>query len=318
MRWRRPRPRKPESAPAPEELLREARRLRLRARREVSGEFAGAWASAFRGSGMDFEESRPYHPGDDVRQMDWNATARLREPFVKRFREERGVLLLLLLDVSGSMGLGSAGTTKALAGARVCALLAAAASRTRDRVGLVVFDSGVRGVVPPAGGDAHVFRVLRTAVAEAHRPAGGTALVPALRVARRLAGRHSVVFILSDFRGPAADPDPAWLAGIGSLARRHDVVAAALLDPAECELPAVGPARFEDAERPGAPLAADAGSARIRARFRAAALERRRALARALEGTGADPLFLRTSDPPIPALVRFFRRRPARVREGAP
>lgn len=321
MRWRRPRSAGAgpgAEGPGPGELLREARLLRLRARRQVSGEFAGAWASAFRGAGMDFEESRPYHPGDDVRHMDWNATARLREPFVKRFREERGVLLLLLLDVSASMALGSAGPTKALAAARVAALLAAAAARTRDRVGLVTFDERVRAALPPARSEAHLFRVLRTAVAEAHRPSGGTALAPALRAARRLARRHAVVWILSDFREGGPDGGPAWLGELPGLARQHDVVGAVVSDAAECELPPAGPARFEEAERPGRALHADTGSPRLRARFAAAAAARRRALDRALRGAGADPLFLRTSDPPLPALARFLGERRHRVRGDAP
>ncbi len=321
MRWRRPRPggaAASSEGPPPGELLREARLLRARARREASADFAGAWASAFRGSGMEFEETRPYHPGDDVRHMDWNATARLREPFVKRFREERGLLLLLLLDVSASMALGTAGPTKALAAARVAALLAAAAARTRDRVGLVAFDARVRRVLPPARGEAQLFRVLRTALAEAHRAAGGTALVPALRIARRLAGRHAVVWILSDFRGREPGVDPAWLAEIGGLGRRHDVVGAILADPAECELPPAGPARFEEAEGAGRAIGVDTGSPRLRARFEAAAEERRRALHRALRSAGADSLFLRGTDPPLPALARFFRERRQRVREAAP
>ncbi len=143
-----------------EDLSRAARLLVVRSRREATGLFAGNYVSAFRGGGLEFDESRPYVPGDDVRSIDWNATARNGEPYVKRFREERDRTLLLALDVSASMRFGSAGRAMAATAAHAAALLAVAAGRAGDRVGLVAFDASVRTALPPARGDAHVWSLI--------------------------------------------------------------------------------------------------------------------------------------------------------------
>jgi uncharacterized protein (DUF58 family) len=300
-----------ESDRAPQ-LERAARLLAVRARRAAASPFAGAYTSAFRGGGLEFEDSRPYAPGDDVRHIDWNATARTGTPFTKRFREERDQTLLLFLDVSASMDFGSAGRSKAALGAHAAALLAAAAGRAGDRVGLVAFSDRVELELPPSRGDAHVWSVVRAALGSAGAARGATHLAAALERVEALARHRAIVVVLSDFR----DVSPGG-GRLASLTRRHDVVAAVLLDPREEELPASGPVRVEDAEHPGPSLVIDTGSPRVRARYRAACLGRRRALERRLRAEGADCLWLRSDRDPLPALVRFFHGHAGRVHGGA-
>jgi uncharacterized protein (DUF58 family) len=300
---------------SPAELARAARLLSVRSRREVAGALAGAYRSAFRGGGVEFEESRPYVPGDDLRTIDWNATARSGEPYVKRFREERDETLLLLLDVSASMRFSTAGSSKAALAARAAALLAAAAGQARDRVGLVSFDAAVRRVIPPARGAAHTWRVIRAAVEAGAAAAGGTGLLCALSGAAALRGRRrAIAFLLSDFRDPALLASPRLAAELASAARRHDLVAGVLHDPREDELPDAGSVRFADPEAPRRTLVFPAGSARARSLYRAACLERRRSLELVLRQAGADVVWLRTDHDPLRALARFFAERTGRVR----
>ena len=316
--------------PAPREaqeaarLARAARLLLVRSRRSA-GAISGVYTTAFRGGGVEFEELRPYVPGDDLRTIDWNATARTGEPWVKRFREERDQTLLLLVDVSASMGFGSQEAPKAAAAARAAGLLAAAATHARDRVGLVLFDEQVREEIAPARGDAHARRLLRALVAAGGAPAGGTGLAAALARARAhaLGRRRSIVFLVSDLRddallaagGTAAPASAAALAGeLAAAARRHDLVAAVVHDPREDLLPDVGSVLVADPERPGAARLLRTGSPRVREAYRAAAAARRRAVERRLRGHGADVLFLSTHADPLRGLARFFRERAGRTR----
>ncbi len=298
------------------DLLRAARILAIRSRRETTGLFAGGYASAFRGAGIEFEESRPYVPGDDVRSIDWNATARNGEPYVKRFREERDRTLLLALDVSASMRFGSAGRAMAATAAHAAALLAVAAGRAGDRVGLVAFDASVRAALPPARGDAHVWSLIRTAVAVAERSGGETRLEVALDALRLYAGRGAAIVLFSDFRDRAilGDGASALRAKLVALARRTDLVAAILGDPRDEQLPAAGDLRLADPERPGGVWVFHSGSRRARERYRAAAAHRRQRLELALRTAGADLLGLRADRDPLRALTRFFRERAARQR----
>ncbi len=308
-------PAAPPSAAEPRELARAARLLEVRSRREAAGLFAGAFASAFRGGGIEFEESRPYVPGDDVRSLDWNTTARTGEPHVKRFREERDRTVVLVLDASASMAFGSGAHSKAQAAGRAAALVAAAAARAGDRVGLVLQRGGAWTELRPARGLAHGFALAREAALAGTAPAGGTDLAEALERARALARRRAVLVALSDFRdGALVDAAGAAAAALAAAGRRHELVAIAVEDPREAELPAAGPLRLADPERPGAAWLLDAGSRRARERYREAARARRRALERALRGARADVLWLSTVDDPLRALLRFFRERTGRVR----
>jgi uncharacterized protein (DUF58 family) len=303
----------------PAEVLRAARVLALRSRREAGGLLPGAYTSAFRGGGIEFEESRPYAPGDDLRIVDWNATARTGEPFVKRFREEREQTLLLLLDVSQSMRFAARGPSKAAVAAHTAAILAATASRARDAVGLLAFDAAVRAEIPPARGPAHTWRVIRALVECAGQSAGETRLAAALARARTrsLRSRRSMVFLLSDLRDDDLDAPGAALTELLALARRHDVIAAVLHNPLEDELPDVGTLRLADPEHAGRTLVLRTGRPAVRAQYRAAAVRRRRAVELRLRGAGADVLWLRTDRDPVRALVRFFAAHAGAVRVRA-
>jgi uncharacterized protein (DUF58 family) len=303
------------------DLARAARLLFVRSRREASSGLAGGWRSAFRGGGVEFEESRPYVPGDDVRSIDWNALARTDVPYVKRFREERDQTVLLAVDVSASMGFGSVAASKAAAACHACALVVAAAARAGDRVGLLTFDARVRDEIAPARGSAHVWRVLRALVGTAGASAGGTALGAAVERVRRAAARRAVVFLVSDFRDdaffePAPGAPRSPRADLVALAAGHDLVALVVHDPREDELPAVGAVRVADPEAPGRVLVLSSRSARARRRYRAACEVRRRALARRLRADGADVLGLRSDRDPLHALARFFARHAAGRRLG--
>lgn len=290
-------------------LSRAARLLVVKSRREATGRFAGNYVSAFRGGGLEFDESRPYVPGDDVRSIDWNATARHGEVFVKQFREERDQTLLFALDVSASMRFTSTRASKAETAAHALALLAAAAGRAGDRTGLVAFDERVRAVVPAARGVAHGFRIVRTALECARDPRAGTHLAGGLRALRARTRRRGVVFVLSDFRDDTALAPGEELA---DLARRHDLVAVVLVDPVELSLPRVGPVRLLDPERPGHTRVLDTGSRRQRQRYLAACAERQRRLSASLRRLSAELVWLRTDRDPLHPLLRFFDERSAR------
>jgi uncharacterized protein (DUF58 family) len=299
------------------DLARAARILVLRSRREATGLFAGNYVSAFRGSGREFDESRPYVPGDDIRSMDWNATARNQQPFVKRFREERDQTLLFALDVSGSMRFGTTGRSKADTAAHTIALVAAAAARAGDRTGLVTFDSETRAELPAARGVAHTWRLIDTAVASASESDGPTRLAAGLRTLYGSARRRAVILLLSDFRDPELAADGGLRRALAGLARRHDLIAGVLVDPREEEVPAVGTVRLADPEHPSRGLLLDTRSRRARERYRSAFASWRRGLEASLRSSGADLVWLRTDRSPLHALARFFHERAARRVRGA-
>ena len=307
--------------PSGAELEHAARLLEVRSRREASSAFAGGYRSAFRGGGIEFEESRPYSPGDDVRAIDWNATARSVVPYVKHFREERDQTVVLAVDVSASMSFGSAGRAKAALAAHAAALIAAAAGRAGDRVALLSFDTEIRDQVPAARGEAHTWRILRALVTAAGQRSGGTDLETAISRLRAGIRRRAVVFVFSDFRddlffaagAKGRSPRTEWVA----LARHHDVVAVTVSDPREEEIPDAGIVRLRDPEAPDRLVVFNTRSGRARARYAAACAVRRRALERRLRADGADTLALRTDRDPLRALTRFFQAHVGRHRGAA-
>ncbi|MAE96358.1 MAG: DUF58 domain-containing protein [Deltaproteobacteria bacterium] len=303
------------------ELARAARLLAVRSRREAGGAFVGGYRSAFRGAGIEFEESRPYVPGDDVRFLDANVMARTGHPYVKRFREERDQTVHLVVDVSGSMAFGSSGhpsSTKGSVAARVAALVAVAALRAGDRVGLHTFDERVREELPPARGGAQLWQVLDRLLAAPGELGGPTGLAASFARVRASARRRSLVFVVSDFRDegffeagdargqrPGPSPRVDWVA----LARHHDLVAVLVHDPREDRLPRAGTLRLADPERPGRRFFLRTNRAVVRDRYRAASEVRRRAVIRRLRGDGASVLLLRTDRDPLQVLFRFFTAR---------
>lgn len=272
------------------EELRQIRRLHVQAGRRVDSLLAGDYRSAFKGSGMEFEEVRQYVPGDDVRRIDWNVTARSGEAYLKEFREERELTLLILIDVSGSVRFGSGGrdgrTDKRLQIARAAGGLAYAALRSNDRVGLVTFTDRVEHYLPPRKSRGHGWAVIRAAFE--HTPEGhGTDLAAALSFTSRVLRRRSLVAIVSDFLSPGR-----YAEALGAIARRHRVHALLVHDPAEAALPGLGLVTLRDAET-GAVRTVEAGAFFARQRLEDRLAELRRNGARASAISTAEDAFLR-------------------------
>jgi uncharacterized protein (DUF58 family) len=283
------------------ELLRKVRRLEIRSRHLVEDLFAGESESIFKGRGIEFEEVRHYVPGDEVRDIDWNVTARMGAPFVKRFVEERELTVLLVVDVSRSMRFGTAGPEKRELAAELCAVLGFAALRHNDRVGLVLAGRRVEHFVPPARGRSHLLRMLRD-VLEVSVPTGGDEASVVARFVLRTTRRRSLVFWISDFEDPL--PEREWKV----LGRRHDLTALALRDPRDELLPTLGWIELEDLET-GRRTLVDSGSRAVRERYAHEARERRRRAQRALAGAQCARVELSTDRSYLPALLRYFASR---------
>jgi uncharacterized protein (DUF58 family) len=286
------------------DTLRRIRRLELTTRKAVSDALAGQYHSVFKGRGMAFSEVRPYQPGDEVRAIDWNVTARAGEPFVKVFTEERELTVLLLVDVSASGDYGSKERSKAEAAAELCAQVAFSAIENGDRVGLVLFSNRLEKVVPPRKGRKHVLRLIADVLT--HRPEGrGTDLTLGLSTLLELQRRTAVVFLLSDF---LAD---GYERALRIAARRHDVVPVAISDPAELRLPDSGLVELEDPET-GERLVLDSSDPKVRADFEAWADGARASRERLFRRLRLDALELRAGDDNTTALRRFFHARAQR------
>src|SRR5262245_1026883 len=239
-----------------EDRLKAVRRIEIRTNRLVSEGMGGEYKSVFKGRGMEFAEVREYVPGDDIRTIDWNVTARTGGAFVKRFAEERELTLMLLVDVSGSGAFGSGDRSKTELAAEVSAVLAFAAIRNNDRVGAILFTDRVERYIPPRRGRRHVLAVVRDLLW--HRPQSrGTDIAGALTFLSRVAVKRAIVFLISDFRADGFER------ALRLAHRKHDVIAIPVRDPREEALPPVGLLSLEDAER-GARRAIGAGSAGAR------------------------------------------------------
>ncbi len=298
-------PRAPESEKRtggiPADLLEQVRRLEIRTRRMVEELFGGEYHSVFKGHGVEFREVREYAPGDDVRSIDWNVTARQGSPFVKQFEEERELTILLLADLSASAGFGSGERSKGAVLAEMGALLALSAVSNGDKVGLILFTDRVELFVPPSKGRRHALRCLRELLY--HPPQGRrTDLRVALETLNRVQKRKAVCFLLSDFLADGYDR------ALMVSARRHDLTAIHLVDPRETELPPVGLVELEDAEN-GGTLLVDASDSRVREKFGVEAKRREDALHRNLRRSGCDVIRVDVTKSVIEPLQRFFIRR---------
>jgi uncharacterized protein (DUF58 family) len=307
---------RPDAMPEQRERLRrvmeQVRRIEIRCRRLVDDTLGGRYRSVFRGRGLDFDSVREYVPGDDVRAIDWNVTARVPgRAFVKQFHEERELTVWLLVDVSASGEFGSGDTSKRDLAAEVACVLALSAVRNDDKVGLIMFSDRVEVQVAPARGRSHAMRVVREILT--CRPVGrGTDLARAVDLAGRLARRRSVMFLLSDFELPAGGEAQSALAKAARpMAERHDLVALEIRDPRERALPNLGLVTLEDAET-GQVALVDTGRRPIRRRFTELAEARRDEMHRALKGLGMDILALDTSRPYEGELLAFFGARERR------
>jgi uncharacterized protein (DUF58 family) len=288
------------------------RQLEIRTRRMVNDSLAGEYHSVFKGRGMDFDEVREYSPGDEVRTIDWNVTARAGRPFVKKFTEERELTILLLVDISASGNFGSATLSKRDLAAELASLLAFSAIRNSDKVGLLLYTDRVERYLPPKKGRRHVLRVVRDILY--HTPDGrGTDTVKALDVANHVLHRRAIVFLISDFQS-TGDPAVARAElrrAMRQTNRRHDLIAVQVADPREKELPNVGVLALEDAES-GEIIELDTADAAVRRRFNELALDRAKRMVNDFRSEGVDTLELKTDAPYMAALQRFFKTRERR------
>lgn len=295
-------------------ILEKVRRLEISTRGLVANQLAGTYHAAFRGRGIDFDRVREYVPGDEVRTIDWNVTARAGHPFVKEYREERELSLVLLVDVSASGDFGSGSARKRELAAELACVLAMAATRNQDRVGLVLFTDRIEQFVPLGKGRAHALRVVREILS--CEPVGQwTDLAAALRFAGTILRRRALVMLVSDLEvgEPRATALAALDHAIRPVAVAHDVVALHVRDPHERTLPALGLIALEDPET-GEVVQVDTGSRKVRERFAAGAARRTAELARMLRRAGVDTLEIDTARTYVPALLAFFAARGRRAR----
>jgi uncharacterized protein (DUF58 family) len=280
----------------------------MRTRGLVNSVFAGEYRSVFKGQGMEFAEVREYQPGDEVRAIDWNVTARMRRPFVRRYEEERELTVMLAVDVSGSERFGTARRFKSEIATELAAVLALSAVRNNDRVGALLFTDRVEHVVRPRKGRRHALRVLRDLIA--FEPTGtGTSVGAATDYLGRLLSHKAIVFLISDFA------DAELERPLKRLVLRHDVVAVHVEDPAEQTLPDVGLARFVDPET-GEALDVDTSDPRVRQAYAAGVSASREARQRLFRRLAVDEVAVRTDRPYVEPLLRFFRSRETRAARG--
>jgi uncharacterized protein (DUF58 family) len=303
------------AAPRSELLL---RRLEWQVIRRLDGLLQGDWRTLMRGGGVDLADLREYQAHDDVRHIDWNVTARLQQPYVRQFVEDRDLTAWFLLDLSGSVDFGSADVTKLAVSTGFVATLARVITRHGNRVGAMLYGTQVDGVLPPRSSRLHVLELMQRMQAPRPRapqstgakPTGATALADLLHAAEATMKRRSLVFVVSDFIS-----QPGWAQALARLSRRHDVVAVRLWDPMEMALPDVGLVTIEDAET-GEQVFVDAADPAFRERYAAVAAQQEEALLQDLAGAGADVVELATDDDLLNALLRFcdLRRQRARLK----
>ena len=323
----------------PAELAREVKRIQFVTGRQVANVMAGAYLSVFKGRGMEFDEVRPYVPGDDVRSIDWNVTARTGEPYVKRYVEERELTVMLLCDVSHSQDFGSGTRSKLEAAVELCALLALSAVESGDKVGLLLFHGAADVYIPPRKGDKHALRIIREVFARGHEAPGAasprwrptelprrvwqwfrglrdatarsprraTSIGAALEFCRKVLPRRAVVFLVSDFL------DDGYLDVLRHANRKHDVVATLVTDPRERGFVPAGLVTLEDAES-GATRLVDTRSDAYRDRVATDARARVDRLRDELRSSGVDLLQLDASGSVVEPLLAFFRERQRRSR----
>ncbi|HVQ19821.1 MAG TPA: DUF58 domain-containing protein [Terrimicrobiaceae bacterium] len=289
----------------PREILKKIRRLELRTRRLVNSSFSGHYHSVFKGRGMNFEEVREYISGDDIRSIDWNVTARMNTPYVKKFTEERELTVMLLVDVSASGTFGSIELSKRELAAEVAAILAFSAINNRDKVGLLLFSEEVELFIAPKKGRLHTLRLIREMLY--FQPRGRrTNLAAALEYLNKLISRRAVVFVISDFLAPD------YSKPLTVTSRRHDLVAMPVIDPGEERLPNVGLITFEDAET-GEQVEINTSSSGIREAFAAEEKRRRKNLDKLFGSRGVDVVPLATDEDYLIPLRAFFERRERRA-----
>ncbi len=285
----------------PKEVLKKVRQIHIRTAKIVNELFAGEYVSTFKGRGIEFEEVLEYQPGDDVGAIDWNVTARMGHPFIKRFVEEREMTVMLLVDASGSGKFGSGKVLKKEQAAEPAAVLAFSAIRNNDKVGLVIFTGEVEKYVPPKKGLRHVLRVIREILY--FQPRGkGTDISEAIKFLNNITTRRSVAFLISDFMAPDFSK-PLRIAS-----KRHDIIALQVVDPREMELPRAGFVALEDAES-GKTVCVNTWNRRLRETYKDRGLQRLDKDERLFRSCGVDRILIRTDASYVGPVERFFRQR---------
>ena len=289
----------------PKELAKKIRFIEIYTNKAVNDVLAGEYHSVFKGRGMEFDEVREYTPGDEIRTIDWNVTARTGQPYVKRYVEERELTVLFVVDLSASGSFGSREKRKNEVAAELCALLSFSAVKNNDKVGLIVFTDVIELYIPPAKGVSHVLRLIRELLNFRPRRRR-TDIAQALDYLGRITHRRAVVFLVSDFLAEGYEKP------LRIVARRHDLIAVSLSDPREQSLPPIGLIELEDAET-GEAMVVDAGNAEVRRRWKALAREREDRLAELFRASGVDAIPIVTGRDYVRDLTAFFRRREKRL-----
>ena len=289
----------------PKEILQKIRRIEITTSRLVTDFLSGQYESVFKGRGIEFDEVREYQPGDEIRSIDWNVTARMGHPYIKKYVEERQLTVMILLDASGSSYFGTSKRLKSELAAEVAAVLAFAAVQNNDRVGLVIFTDRIEKFIPPRKGLQHVLRVIREALY--FKPKGkGTDIAGALKYLDGVTTRRAVTFIISDFFARDFEK-PISIAN-----KKHDVVAVTITDPRETELPNAGLIELEDAEK-GTIFMVDTSNARIRADYASKFKTLQEERARLFGSINLDHIDIRTDRPYIEEFIKFFKMRKRRI-----
>jgi uncharacterized protein (DUF58 family) len=285
----------------PEELIKKIRQIQIYTSRSVDASFAGQYESVFKGRGMQFDEVREYTPGDDIRTIDWNVTARTGKPYIKRFVEERELTVLFAVDLSASGEFGTVNKMKNELAAEFCAVLAFAAAKNNDKVGLLIFTDRVELYIPPKKGSRHVLRLIRELL-YFKMPRRQTNIPFALDYVAKVTRKKATVFLVSDFL------ETDFKKSLSLLNKRHDVIAVPVRDRAEISMPAVGLIEFQDAET-GEMILVDTSSRRFRNEYGEKSLSRFNSLTNMLRSINVDSVPISTDKPYVQDLVRFFHMR---------
>ena len=289
----------------PKDILRKVRRIEITTSKLVTDMLSGQYESVFKGRGIEFDEVREYQPGDEIRSIDWNVTARMGHPFVKKFVEERQMTVMILLDASASSYFGTAKRLKSELAAEISAVLAFAATQNKDRIGLIIFTDRIEKFIPPRKGLSHVLRVIREALY--FKPKGrGTDIAGALRYLDGVTARRVVAFVISDFF--AKDYKKAL--SIGN--KRHDVVAVTITDPREIDLPNVGLLELQDAET-GSTFLIDTSNDSLREKYSAKSRAMIEERSKVFSSVSMDHIDIRTDKPYIEEFIKFFKKRKKRI-----
>ena len=301
----------------PKDLFQKVRRIQITTSRLVTDVFAGQYHSVFKGQGVEFDEVREYQPGDDIRTIDWNVTARTGRPHIKKYVEERELTVMILVDASRSARFGSVKQLKSRLAAEVAALLAFSAIRNNDKVGLIIFTDQIEKFIPPRKGQGHVLRVIREILYHEPRKTG-TDLSLALEYLSRVLSRRAIAFVISDFYECAALPtaEPTFKKALTLANKRHDVVGVSLNDPRERELPDCGLVRLTDAET-GRQDVIDTSDSRVRQDYARQALERTAQREKMFRSAGIDHIAVNTDVPYVEEMIKFFLARRKQRRRGA-